>query len=319
MKPGRVLVSGSIAYDRIFSFPDRFRNFILPSKLHVLNVSFTVSDVRESFGGTGGNIAYSLRLLGVPVSLIGSVGDDFAAYQAWLKRHGVDLSAVRTIDNRRTAAAYMITDQDDNQIAAFQPGAMEDASLPLEQLRLAEKSAELAILSPGNTKMMVALGQRFARKKLPFIFDPGQVIPVLSRAELRLLLKLCSGFISNDYELDLTAKRSGLSPEKIRQRLPFVITTLGAKGASLTTGRTRLKIRAAVPANTIDPTGAGDAFRSGLIAGLVRGASLPLAVKMGAVASVYTVEKQGTQTHQYTLAEYTRRFRRNFSDSLPLM
>lgn len=317
MKPVRVLVSGSLAFDRIFDYPGKFREAILPEKLHQLNVSFTVGDVRESFGGTAGNIAYSLALLGIPSSIICSVGNDFMPYQQWLKKYLIDLRCVKIVANKKTAGAYIITDQSDNQITAFQPGAMLTQAMSLPVPQPIRRSVELAILSPGNVKTMLVLGKYYARTGLPYIFDPGQVIPILKPADLRFLLQHCLGVVSNDYEFELMVSRARVSAKKLRATIPLTITTLGSAGSYFTVNGVAAKVPAAKASSTVDPTGAGDAFRAGFIAGLLRGAPIVTAVRMGTVSSVYTVEKVGTQTHHFTKASFTRRFQQNFQDLLP--
>jgi len=309
-----VLVAGSLAYDRIFNYPGRFSDAILPNELHVLNVSFTVGNVRESFGGTAGNIAYSLRLLGVPVSIVGEVGSDFAPYKTWLRRHGVGLERIRRIPKDRTAAAYVITDQDDNQIAAFQLGAMSHPS-PVGPI---PPSVRFGLVSPGNTTTMMNLARACHRAGIPFLFDPGQVIPIFRREALSWLARECSGIIGNDYEMKLISKRLNRKLDAIRSRPEFSITTLGGRGSIVTRKGKHVRIPAARPDSTLDPTGAGDAYRAGFIAGLIRGFDLPTAARMGAVASVYTVERFGTQTHRFTSSTFSRRYRENFDEIIHL-
>ncbi|MBI4426492.1 MAG: carbohydrate kinase family protein [Candidatus Kerfeldbacteria bacterium] len=313
-----IVVVGSIAYDRIFDFPGRFAEVILPEKVHLLNVSFTVDQIQESFGGTAGNIAYTLRLFGVPTALVGSVGHDFAAYRVKLSRQRVDLGAVQTVSGRATAAAYMITDRDDNQISAFQLGALAVPAVAQAAARHRLRRAAYAVLSPGNPKDMVLAAQQLVRFRVPYLFDPGQTLPVLSAAQLRALVRQADGFISNDYELDLMIKRSGWPRSRLEKLVRYLVTTFGAKGSVVRHGSHQIHIPIARPRAIVDPTGAGDAYRAGLIAGLVSGQSLITAAKMGAVASVYTVERRGTQTHRFSRSEFSKRFRANFRQPLTL-
>lgn len=318
MTSGRIVVVGSIAYDRIFDFPGRFADVILPEKVHVLNVSFTVDRIKESFGGTAGNIAFTLALLGVPAAVVGSVGHDFAAYRTWLRRHRVDLSALRTVADQATAAAYVITDRDDNQISAFQLGASSVPAVGQAAARRRLRRATYAILSPGNPRDMVAAVRQLTQWRVPYLFDPGQTLPILSTTQLRAIVRRADGFISNDYELDLMVKRSGWSRAKLTKLVRYLVTTLGAKGSVVQQGSKQVRIPVARPRAVVDPTGAGDAYRAGLVAGLVNGHSLMTAATMGAVASVYTVELPGTQTHHFSQADFVRRWRRNVHQPLTL-
>lgn len=317
MNKRAVIVSGSLAYDRIFDFPGRFSDVILPQKVHILNVSFNVNQVQESFGGTAGNIAYTLRLLGVPVAVVGTVGNDGNRYLAHLRQAGVDCSGVMVSDAKQTASAHIITDQDDNQITAFQMGALTvRASANRGVLQRLLRSAGYAVLSPGNTADMMALAQACIRNHVDYLFDPGQTLPVLPKSYIRFLHAHAAGFISNDYELDLAIRRSGLNRRAFLRGAPLIITTLGSAGVRCQYGAKTIRIKAARPRTEIDPTGAGDAFRAGLIAGLIKGKTLETALKMGAVAGVYTVEKRGTQTHTFTRAVFQNRYRQNYRESL---
>lgn len=314
-----VIVSGSLAYDRIFDYPGRFSDVILPAKVHILNVSFTVRDVRESYGGTAGNIAYTLGLLSVAPIIAATLGVDGGAYLRHLKRSGADVSLVRTHRGHRSASAHIITDRDDNQIAAFQMGALQKPLVGVNvELKKKIRRAAYAIVAPGNTRDMLGLVQRYHRSKLPFLFDPGQTIAVLKRNELRFLMQRSSGLISNDYELDLLLHRSGLMRSRLFRMTPMTITTLGPKGARCSIGAKTVHVRASKPKSEIDPTGAGDAFRAGLIAGMVYGKDILTSLKMGAVASVYTVEREGTQTHTFTKKQFSDRFRQNYGDRVSL-
>lgn len=314
----RVLVFGSLAYDRIFDYPNRFRDAILPSQVHVLNVSFTVSDVRESYGGTAGNIAYTLRLLGVPTSVVSAVGKDFGRYRSWLRRQLVDLRGVTESRQRETAAAYIITDRDDNQISAFQLGAMIDPLPGRTILNRILSTTSLAILAPGNVISMVKLGKALRRAKIPYIFDPGQVLPMLSTSQLRRLIRGSAGLVSNDYELKLLLHRLRLNESALARMTRFIVTTLGSKGARLVTSTRRQFVRPGRPSSVVDPTGAGDAFRSGFIAGYIQNYDLPACVRMGNVAALYTVEMAGTQTHTFSRPSFRRRYQATYHEKLLL-
>lgn len=302
----RVCVSGSLAYDRIMDFPGYFKDHILPDKIHQLNVSFTVQDFKEHFGGTAGNIAYNLAFLGANASVFSSAGFDFAPYKEHLLAHGVDVSGIHTEEKIPTAAAHIITDKTDNQITGFFMGAMAQAS------DFHISSADFAILAPGNIDDMKNMKQQCDALKIPVMFDPGQVIPVLSAEDMQMLLEKSKIFISNDYELALVLKKLGIQEYDLLSMVEIVVTTLGEKGSVITTKDEKISVPPAKPQSVLDPTGAGDAYRAGLVAGFFENKSLEEAGKMGAVAAVYTVEKYGTQTHVFTREEFQKRYQENF-------
>lgn len=311
-------MAGSLAYDRIFNYHKRFADAILPSKIHILNVSFGVTDVRQSFGGTAGNIAFTLRLLGRRALIVSSAGNDFQPYAKWLTRHQLDRSGIAIIKTRPTAAAYIITDRDDNQITAFQPGALNEAVQWSALRHLPVGRIAYAIIAPGNPFTMLRLSRLCRRHKTPYLFDPGQAIPALRSQDMRSMIGSSSGVISNDYELALLLKQARVSWRQMQAAVPYIVTTLGQKGALIYQGKKVIRIPAAKPHSEIDPTGAGDAWRAGFVAGLTQGAPLRIAGQMGAVASVYTVERVGTQTHSFTPAEFAKRYQRNYGQLLQL-
>lgn len=309
----KILVTGSIAYDRIMNFPGYFKDQILPDKIHILNVSFFVNQLKEGFGGTGGNIAYNLSLLGIKPTVVGNVGEkDFSIYQQWMKKHKYDLSLLNIVPKEQTASAYIITDQDDNQIAGFYPGAM------LKSLKAAscKLKASLAIVSPQNPQDMVKLPEVFKRSKTPYIFDPGQQVTSLSGAQLKKAINGSKVLIGNDYEISLISKKTGWKNKDLLKKAELLVTTLGAKGSTIQTNNKIYKIPPAKPKNTSDPTGAGDAFRAGLIKGLIEDWPLKKTGRLAGLVSVYTVEKYGTQTHKFTQKELSNRYRQNFKDKL---
>jgi len=308
----KILVSGSVAYDRIMNFPGYFKDNILPEKIHILNVSFFVKTFRESFGGTAGNIAYNLSLLGErPIVLANVGGKDFFSYKKWFQKHKIDLSQIKVFPDQQTASCYIITDSADNQIAGFFPGAM---SKPY-QLKSNIK-ADLAIISPQNPADMVKLPKIFKSKKIPYVFDPGQQVSSLSGPQLRSAIDGSKVLIGNDYEINLISKKTGWKNKQLTSKTEFLVTTLGSKGSVIQTGGKIYKIPPAKPRNASDPTGAGDAYRAGFIKGLLEGWPMEKIGRFAGLVSVYTVELYGTQTHNFTREDLAKRYRQNFKETL---
>ncbi len=329
-----ILVSGSLAYDLIMDFPGKFSDHIMPDKIHALNVSFFLGSRSQEFGGTAGNIAYNLALLGLQPTILASVGNDFAKYRAWLEQHNLDLSQIKIVAEEPTAVAHIMTDQADNQITGFYPGAMlQSAATKLIPHLNPPPSAEeggnrinfppsctqgggqvgdFAIVSPGNLDDMRALPKWYAEKNIPYIYDPGQAITGLSGEDLQAGINGAKFLICNDYEASLITHKTGLKLEHIFAKLSAIIITLGALGSRLITVSGEILIAPAKPSQLVDPTGAGDAFRAGFIHGVLQGWSLSDACRLGATVAVYTVEKHGTQTHTFTLSELQTRYELNY-------
>jgi adenosine kinase len=310
----QIFISGSIAYDRIMDFPGKFEDHILPDKIHVLNVSFVVNSLKENFGGTAGNIAYTLGLLGEKPTVLAAVGKDFDRYRQWLSGHGIDLSGIRVIPDEFTAGAYITTDLADNQITGFNPGAMKYSSnFPLES-RLKDSPMEaLGIVSPGNVEDMLAYSRKYKALKINYIFDPGQQIPAMKGDAIQELIQGAEILISNDYELDLMKKATGFSDSDLFERTPFIITTLGERGSVVLNRNSQPEhIPAVKTRKVVDPTGAGDAYRAGLIKGLILKKDLVEAARMGATCAGYVVECYGTQAHGFILKDFWDRYRDNF-------
>ncbi len=306
----RFFISGSLAYDRIMTFPGKFSDHILPDKIHILNVCFLVDGLEEKFGGTAGNIAYTLKLLGENPVILGASGKDFAQYEKWFASLGISLAGVKPISSEFTAGAYITTDQSDNQITGFNPGAMK---YPSEYaFDAAELADSIAIVAPGNLEDMQAYPRIYKNAGTPFIFDPGQNITAFSGEQLTEMLTGATYLISNDYELELIMNACKLTKGELLERAGTIVTTLGEKGALIRKGREEHAVRAAKVADVKDPTGAGDSFRSGFLKGLGLGKSDVEAAKMGAVSAAYAVEKHGTQEHSFTIEEYWKRFEENF-------
>ena len=306
----QIFVSGSLAYDRIMDFPGRFVDHILPEKIHILNVCFMVNGLIERFGGTAGNIAYNLALLGEKPVILATGGKDFGPYEDWLIRQELPLEGVRTIAQEFTAGAYITTDQSDNQITGFNPGAMKypseyrfDGITPQETL---------AIVAPGNLEDMLAYSRAYKASQVPFIFDPGQSIPAWEGADLKEMATGALALIVNDYELEMFQKKTGLDESGILKLTPTLLTTKGDVGSAIFTGQGEEAIPVVPAPRVADPTGAGDAYRAGLIKGLVLGLDWPQAARMGAVLASFSVEQQGTQEHQLEPAAFWERYAANF-------
>ncbi len=302
----RILVSGSLAYDRIMDFPDKFANHILPDKIHILNVCFMVNGLKEQFGGTAGNIAYNLSMLGEKPIILASAGKDFASYSDWLVDHGLSQEGIRIILDEFTAGAYITTDLADNQITGFNPGAMKHPCLYDVNQVAAEDT--LAIVAPGNLDDMLLLSRSYKELKIPYIFDPGQSIPALETGNLVEMLTGAMIFISNDYELEMVMRSTQLSKDMILERTGAVITTLAERGSVVTDSSGETTISAISPTRVLDPTGAGDSFRAGLIKGLVMGKDIRDAARMGSVCASFGVECRGTQCHRFTEEDFWERY-----------
>lgn len=306
----KIYLSGSVAYDRIMSFSGKFADHILPEKIHMLNVCFTVDNLSEKFGGTAGNIAYNLALLGETPLILASAGKDFDEYGEWLSQNELPLSGIRILSEEFTASAYITTDQSDNQITGFNLGAMKYPSR-YSFSKKAEKA--LAIISPGNIDDMLTYSRTFKELTIPYIFDPGQSLPIIPKDRLIEILTDAHIFISNDYELEMVKKATEMNLENILQRVQqAVITTLGEEGSVIVTSDEKIDIPPVKAAKVLDPTGAGDAYRSGLIKGMVTGKILIEAARMGATCASYAVEHKGTQEHHFSKTQFWERHQNFF-------
>jgi len=312
-QPAQIVVSGSLAYDQIMDFPGKFADHILPDQIHQLNLSFTLRRLRSSFGGTAGNIAYNLALLQEKPTILGVVGSDFLNYRLWLEKKGLDLSRLGVDKKSLTAAAYIMTDQVDNQITGFYPGP-QLANYPKQAARL--KNINLAIIAPEDKKRMLAYAAIYQENKVPYIFDPGQMVITFSAIELRRVIKGARVLIGNDYEISLIAKNLNLDLLSLAGLVEILVITQGSRGSEIYQGAKKIKIKPAKPKNTSDPTGAGDAYRAGLIKGLINGYNLKICGQLAGLVSVYTVEKYGTQTHTFSLKDLRSRYQQNFQEKL---
>lgn len=310
----RILVSGSIAYDRIMDFHGRFKEHIIPDKIHILNVSFYIQQLRQSFGGTAGNIAYNIALLKEDPILISTHGNDFGDYEVWCRKNKIITQYSKEISNLPTSSVYIITDLDDNQISGFYPGAMFQSNGKITKSLLTKSS--LAIISPGNLNDMKKYPNYLKKYKVPYIYDPGQQITSLSKNDLISGIKGSKVLISNDYEFELIKKKTRLTENKITALTEILITTLGGKGSIIKTGGKKYKIPIAKPKKVLDPTGAGDAYRAGVIKGLIYNLPIQKIGRLASTISAYAVENYGTQVHKFNWLQVKERYRKNFKDSL---
>jgi adenosine kinase len=309
MTDKKALICGSIAFDTIMVFPDRFKAHILPDKIHMLNVSFLVPKMRREYGGCAGNIAYNLRLLGDTGLPMATVGHDFGPYEAWLRQAGVPLDYVRTLEEEHTAQCFITTDLDDNQITAFHPGAMQQAHL--NEIP-ANDGITLGVVAPDGRQGMIEHAAQFAAARIPFLFDPGQGLLLFDGADLRAFIAQASWMAVNDYEWALVQDKTGLSAQQIAQQVHALIVTRGAEGSVIYTQGREIVIPAAKPTAVVDPTGCGDAYRAGLLHGLLHGLDWQTTGRIASLMGAIKIESRGTQNHKFARADFDRRYKENF-------
>jgi adenosine kinase len=300
-----ILVSGSLAYDRIMDFPGYFSDHILPEKIHVLNVAFTVNSLTEKFGGTAGNIAYSLALLEEKPVILATAGRDYHRYFEWLKQNNINCDSIKIIEEELTSCAYITTDQADNQITGFNPGAMKYRSGA--DISRFDPENTIAIVAPGNVEDMLSFCEEYRKRGIKYIFDPGQQTTSFDGESLIKCIYGSYILISNDYELEMIMERTGLDRDGLLNYTGCIITTLGELGSCLYLSGSVTEIPPVKIEKALDPTGAGDAFRSGLIKGIVQGLDLEQCALMGSTCASYAVECLGTQEHRFTIEEFRQR------------
>jgi adenosine kinase len=300
-----IIVSGSLAYDRIMDFPGHFSDHILPGKIHVLNVCFQVNGMREKFGGTAGNIAYALSLVGEKPIISAAIGHDYHRYFDWIAKNGISTDGIKIIKDEFTASAYITTDLADNQITGFNPGAMKySSSLDFDKLNPEDT---IAIVSPGNLGDMVNYPRICKQRGIGYIFDPGQSLPVLAAGDVADAIDGCRILISNDYELEMIMSKTALDKKDLIRRAGTVIVTLGEKGSQVITADGEINIPMVKPRKVEDPTGAGDSYRGGLISGLIQGKDIEQCARMGSVCASFAVECYGTQEYRFSPEEFEER------------
>jgi len=305
-----ILVSGSLALDHIMVFPDRFKDHIIADKLHMLNVSFNIDSLVTHFGGVAGNIAYNLHLLGEDPLIFAAVGSDFGPYAEHLDRLGIHRTGIRVLDDLRTAQGFVTTDLDDNQIWAFYVGAMARS----HEARLGDVPEEFAaaIVSSDGKQAMIDHARELKRRGVPTYVDPSHALPILDREELLELIDGAAGYIVNDYELSLTLDKTGCSAADITARCEALILTLGENGSQIHHGGRVIEIPPVPAEKLVDPTGCGDAYRAGLLAGRVRGYSYEVAGRMGSLLGSYQVAVAGTQNLQLGWDAFRTRYEHEF-------
>ena len=307
------LICGSLAYDTVMVFPGRFREHILPDSIHMLNVSFLVPSMKRNFGGCSGNIAYNLRLVGGEGAPMATVGTDFGVYAQWLTDCGVRTDHVLTIEGEFTAQAFITTDLDANQINAFHPGAMDHShrnQVPLEG------GVTLGVIAPDGREGMLAHSMQFAAAGIPVLFDPGQQLPRFDRAELLGFVERSRWIAVNDYEAQLLRDRTGEDVTTLARRVDALIITRGAQGSVIITGGREIAIPAARAEAVVDPTGCGDAYRAGLIHGLMQGLDWETTGRIASLLGAIKIAHAGTQNHGFTADEFSDRFRAAFGRAI---
>ena len=308
----KTLICGSIAYDTIMVFHDRFQKHILPEQLHILNVSFLVPDMRREFGGCAGNIAYNLKLLGGEALIMATVGDDSPPYRQRLERLGLDSRHLRDVPDCFTAQAFITTDLDDNQITAFHPGAMNHSHLN----HVGDSSGVgLGILSPDGREGMLQHAREFAAAGIPFVFDPGQGLPMFSGAELLEFLELADYCTVNDYEAKLLCERTGMSITALAERVKALIVTLAGNGSEIHLRGQRLEVPSVKAEALVDPTGCGDAYRAGLLYGIANGLDWEISGRLASTLGALKIAQRGGQNHSATRDEIAQRYKDSFGHS----
>ena len=310
----RVLISGSVAYDTIMVFDGHFKDHILPDRVHMLNVSFLALQMKREFGGCAANIAYNLKALGGEPVILASVGHDGDGYLQRLRGLGIDIAHVVRLPDAFTAQAFITTDLADNQITAFHPGAMSEAHRSDARAAL---PAAFGIVGPNGKDAMLQHAQAFRASGVPFIFDPGQGLPMFSGAELRDLLAAATALAVNDYESQMFAEKTGYGEPDLASRVKALIVTRGGEGSTLYVDGQASAIAPVPIARALDPTGCGDAYRGGLLYGLARGWSWLHSARLGGVLGAIKIEHQGPQNHVLALDEVTRRYAQAYGEPLP--
>ncbi len=314
----RIVVTGSLAYDYIMNFPGRFSDHILPDKVHMLTVSFLVDSMKRLRGGTAGNIAWNLALLGEKPLVVSAAGQDFGEYRELMRRHGIDAAGVKEVGNEFTASCFINTDVVNNQIVAFYPGAVGHArEVSLEGLGL--ERGDWVLISPTDPESMLRHTTECKRLGLKYIFDPGKQTPRLDKAQILGGLDGCAALVGNDYEFGMMAQRTGMSEQQLIDAAPLTVMTRGEHGSRIyLKGQAPIEIPIAKVTAVVDPTGAGDAYLAGLAFGLSRGLSLPVVGRVAALLATWAIECKGCQEHRFTTKEFVARYHDCFGPAAEL-
>ena len=307
------LICGSMAFDTIMVYPEPFKNHILPDKIHILNVCFEVPQLRREFGGTAGNIAYNLKLLGEEGLPMATVGADFGPYAEWMDRHGISRRHIKEIPAAYTAQAFITTDVDDNQITAFHPGAMNHAH---EQPVPGKAGIKLGIVAPDGREAMLQHARQFHAAGIPFIFDPGQGMPLFSGEELKQFIEMADWVAVNDYESQMLERKTGLTAYEIAERVSGLIVTWGAKGSVIYAQGRRVDVPAVKPEAVVDPTGCGDAFRAGILYGLLKGLDWETTGQVASLMGSIKIASRGTQNHSFSRDVFAAKYADAFGTKL---
>ena len=307
------LICGSFAFDNIMVFPDQFKNHILPDKVHMINVSFLVPDMRKEFGGCAGNIAYNLKLLGEEPIPMATVGKDFTAYADWMDHHAINRQHIQILDDSFTGQAFITTDLDDNQITAFHPGAMNESHR--NQVGDVD-NVTLGIISPDGRDGMIQHAEQFHQAKIPFIFDPGQGLPMFDGNDLKTFIAQASYVTVNDYEWQMMQERTGMNAADVASQVEALIVTMGGNGSQIHSGGEIIDIPAVKPAAIHDPTGCGDAYRAGLLYGLLNDLDWPTTGRIASLIGSIKIASHGTQNHRFTLDEFKSMYEQAFSAAM---
>jgi adenosine kinase len=312
--PGKnALICGSVAWDTIMVFNDRFTNHILPDKIHRLNVSFLVPQLRREFGGCAGNIAYNLKLLGDTGYPMATVGRDFGPYRDWMAQNAIPVDHIKVLESEHTAQGFVTTDLDDNQIWAFHPGAMQQSHAN----RVSDaKDVAIGIVAPDGRDGMIQHAEQFAAAGIPFIFDPGQGLPMFGGEDIARFVDQATWVTVNDYEWEMIQQKTGWTVKDVTQRVKALIVTRGAQGSVIHTREGDIEIACAKTTTVVDPTGCGDAYRAGLLHGLLRGLDWRATGEIASLMGAIKIESLGTQNHRFTAAEFETRLRQSFGARL---
>lgn len=309
-----IIITGSLAFDLIMDFPGKFLEHIDTTKLHILNVSFLVDSLKKERGGNSANMSYTLSLLGAHASILSSAGNDFEPYAKFLKENGIECGEIKIIENDSTATAIIMTDQSDNQISAFYPGAMrQNINLTLNNLK---EKADFAVITPDLPAAMVKFSTECKELSIPYMFDPGMQMPAMTNEQLKIGIEGAQILIGNDYEMGVIKKRLFMTELDLLSKVKVLITTLGERGSLVQSRTQEFPVASVKPGNVLDPTGAGDAYRAGFLAGYLRDFDLKTCGQMGSVASCYAIEKYGTTNHRFSVDEFKKRYSENFGEDI---